>query len=196
MLGNPSLGYPALSRSPVHRDVPPVPPHVVGTQVAHAGKAIPRGEITSSEKPAGYRSVRVQPGDTLWKLAFKYLGQGKDWLVLLAHNPQVTDLQRLQVGTWLRLPDEAPVLKPPERVRIKLGDSLWKLTQARFGNGAAWSCVAQANPQLYNVQLIFPGQILKIPESCAATPLSKVRFPEVSSGSSPSSSAQLLRLAH
>ena len=196
MLVSPSLAYPAPWRPPVRHAVPPVSLGVAGTRAEHAGKAIHRAEIASSENVVAQRRVRVQQGDSLWKLAFKYLGQGKDWLVLVGRNPQVTDPQRLEVGMWLRLPDEAPDPKPPERVRIKPGDSLWKLTQARFGDGRAWSCVAQANPQLHNANLVFPGQILEIPDRCAARSLARVRFPKIPSGPPPSSTAELQRQTH
>jgi nucleoid-associated protein YgaU len=183
-LSAPLLAYPAFSPPPVR---PSAPLHVVNTQKEHAGKTM------RSEKIDGVTRVRVQPGDTLWKLAGKYLGRGKDWLLLAAINPRVTDLMRLQVGTWVRLPDEAPNFQPPKRVRVERGDSLWKLSLANFGNGSAWTCIAQANPQLQNAELIFPGQILTIPGSCTATPLPRVRHLAVSSESLPSSTAQLLR---
>lgn len=196
MLASPSLADPTPSQPPVRHAVSPIPLDVGGTLGEHVGKAIPRVEIIGNEKVAEHRRVRVQLGDTLWGLASKYLGHGRDWLVLVGRNPQVTDPQRLQVGTWLHLPDEAPDPKPPERVRVKLGDSLWKLTQTHFGDGRAWSCVAQANPQLHNAHLIFPGQILEIPDRCAATSLARFRFPEVSSGPLPSPIAGLRRQAH
>ena len=152
--------------------------------------AIPFAKIPRRETPAAQNRVRVQPGDTLWKLASKYLGQGKDWLVLAVHNPQVTDPERLQVGTWLLLPDQSPDPRPPDRVRVKPGDSLWKLAEARFGDGMRWSCVADANPQLRGAHLIFPGQILEIPDNCAAKSSAKIRPPESISTPLPTSIAR------
>ena len=148
------------------------------------------------EEISGDTLIRVQPGDTLWKIADKYLGGGgKDWRVLAASNPQVTDPMRLQVGMSVRLPEEAVHFRPPNRVLVERGDSLWKLTQGHFGNGKAWNCVAQANPELQNADLIFVGQILTIPESCWSPPLARERHPAVPSESLPSSTAQLLRQA-
>ena len=194
--GAPLLGDSNPSRPPVRRGVPPVPPDIAGTRVEHAGNAIPHEAITGRDNIAGNRRVRVQPGDTLWGLASRYLGQGQDWLVLVAHNPQVPDPQRLQVGTWLNLPNAPPDPKPPERVRVNSGDSLWKVAQSRFGDGRGWICIAQANPQLHNAHVIVPGQILEIPRNCAATSLAGVRSPKASSGSPPRSTAELLRQSH
>jgi nucleoid-associated protein YgaU len=144
------------------------------------------------EKIAGTTRFRVQSGDTLWVLARKYLGHGKDWLLLAAHNPQVTDPTHLQVGTWLRLPEAESVASnsaarssfgPTERVRVQAGDSLWSLSQARLGNGRAWSCIAQANPDLQDANLIFPGQVLSIPGSCSVAASPRAPSPAVSAQS-------------
>jgi nucleoid-associated protein YgaU len=170
------LAYPAFSRPPVNPSQPPAPLRSTNNQKGPFGKAISREEISGS------RRVCVQPGDTLWRLAGRYLGRGKDWLLLAAGNPQVTDPKRLQIGAWLRLPDEAPHHPPPRQVRVKRGDSLWKLTQSKFGNAGTWSCMAQANPQIRDTNLIFPGQILTIPESCT-TPLPQGHRLTVSSAS-------------
>jgi nucleoid-associated protein YgaU len=184
-----SLAYPTYSRAPVRLSITPSPSHVVYTQREDVGNGMHREEIS------GDTLIRVQPGDTLWKLADKYLGGGKDWRMLAASNPQVTDPMRLQVGMSVRLPEEAVHFRPPNRVLVERGDSLWKLTQVHFGNGKAWNCVAQANPELQNADLIFVGQILTIPESCWSPPLARERHPAVPSESFPSSTAQLLRQA-
>jgi LysM repeat protein len=93
----------------------------------------------------------------------------------------------------VRLPEEPAHFQPPKRVLIERGDSLWKLAQVHLGDGKAWNCVAQANPELQNSDLIFVGQILAIPESCASPPLARARHLAVSTKSLPGSTAQLLR---
>jgi len=163
-MGSQVLAHPTFSRPPVRIAAPPAPPSFVRPQRARAGKAM------RSEALSGGVRVRVRPGDTLWKLARVYLGRGTHWLLLAAINPQVTDPTRLQSGAWVRLPDRAPAVRPLKHVRVKRGDSLWKLARALFGNGEAWSCIAQANPQLQNADLIFPGQMLTLPTSCDDDP--------------------------
>lgn len=159
----PVLAHPAFARPPARIAPPPAPPGFARPERPRAGKAM-RGEELS-----GGARVRVQPGDTLWKLAKEYLGRGTDWLLLAAINPQVAAPTRLRVGAWVCLPDRAPAMQPLKRVRVHGGDSLWKLAQAQFGNGEAWNCIAQANPQLQNPDRIFPGQALAMPASCPAT---------------------------
>ena len=46
---------------------------------------------------------------------------------------------------------------------------MWKLAQNQLGSGLAWSCIAQANPQIENSDRIYPGEILNIPASCSAS---------------------------
>ena len=84
----------------------------------------------------------------------------------------------------MRLPDEALRVRsadslpgdpaaPPgslatgqtlRRVQVERGDSLWKLARAELGEGGGWRCLAQANPQLRSAELIFPGQMIVVPE--------------------------------
>jgi nucleoid-associated protein YgaU len=148
-----------------------------------------RGEVTRSEEIAGGSRICIQSGDTLWGLAKEYLGRGEDWMLLAMANPQVSDPAHLWVGTWVRLPDRSQPASPPARIRVKQGDTLWKLTEKYFGNGEAWQCLTQANPQIKNGALIFVGQTLTIPGDCAATALPRVPNLSVSSKSLPSSTA-------
>jgi nucleoid-associated protein YgaU len=162
-MGAPALAYPAFPRPLVRTAPPPGPPRFVRPRPLSDKST--RGE----ELLSGTR-MRVQPGDTLWRLAKEHLGRGTDWLLLAAINPQVTDPTRLRVGAWVRLPDKAPALQAVKRIRVARGDSLWKLAKAQFGNGEAWSCIAKANPQLQNPDLIFPTQTVTLPASCSASP--------------------------
>jgi len=213
----PPLAYPTFTQPRTHPLAPPatvpapLPLHVASAPT-HAATPTEGARVSiaqGAEKIAGSTGFRVQSGDTLWVLARKYLGHGKDWLLLAAHNPQVTDPTHLQVGTWLRLPEAESVARnsearnvqitdgqPTERVRVAGGDSLWSLSQAHLGDGRAWSCVAQANPELQNANVIFPGQVLTIPGSCAATASPRVRGPAVSAQSFARPAPQLLTQAH
>ena len=136
------------------------------TKVGPAGKAARGEEITGGAR------IRVRAGDTLWRLARKYLGRGEDWMLLATANPQVGDPTRMRAGTWVRLPDRAAALAfaTPTNIRVARGDTLWKLSRAYLGNGAAWQCMAQANPQIRNSDVIVTGQTLKIPQDCAVHP--------------------------
>jgi nucleoid-associated protein YgaU len=204
----PPLAYPTFTQPVAHTFAPPASLHVAS---APTRPSVPteRAHISierEAEKIDGTNRVRVQTGDTLWVLARKYLGHGKDWLLLAAQNAQVTAPTHLEVGTWLNLPREesvvpnsvAPNSEAPQnmRVRVERGDSLWKLSQVQFGDGRGWSCIAQANPELQNANLILPGQVLTIPGSCSAADLPRVPGTTVSAQSFANPAPQLLTQAH
>ena len=112
--------------------------------------------------------VRIQPGDSLWKLARRHLGSGSRWNELLASNPGISDPNRIQPGAVLVVPaTEFRSRVQPSSITIKSGDSLWKLAVSNLGSGAAWLCIAQANPQLRDANHLRPGQTLSLPASCA-----------------------------
>lgn len=112
------------------------------------------------------RQVRVRPGDSLWRLARRHLGNANEWRKIAALNPEIADPNLLRVGQQLRLPGEsAPAVA--KQVRVKAGDSLWKLAQVQWGAGQAWSCIVEANPQITEANRIFPGQVLTLPPTCA-----------------------------
>jgi LysM domain-containing protein len=58
-------------------------------------------------------------------------------------------------------PDPDPVCE----IKVRKGDSLWKLTDAFTGDGARWPELAAANPDKKFDQdyTIYPGEVLKVP---------------------------------
>jgi nucleoid-associated protein YgaU len=131
-----------------------------------APRAAPVAPIVNNISRA--KEVRIQPGDSLWKLARRHLGSGSRWNELLASNPGISDPNRLQPGAMLVVP--ASKLRSrvqPSSVTIHSGDSLWKIAASQLGSGAVWPCIAQANPQLRDANRLRPGQTLSIPASCA-----------------------------
>ncbi len=175
---------PAPSRS---LPAPVVAPVIPRTEV-HAPPNVAKTQPDTSH-------VRIEPGDSLWSLSRTYLGRGSRWHVWLESNPSIGDPRRLQPGTVLVVPraaansdphisnnvataSAAPVSpsatrgEPPGTVFVQPGDSLWKLAAQHFGHGADWPCLANANPDLPNPSLIYPGQLLNLPSACAQPQLS------------------------
>lgn len=110
--------------------------------------------------------ILINRGDSLWMLAERYLGNGTRWHKILAANPQLKNPDLIRAGEWITLPlDESASFSG--RVRVRKGDTLWKLAQVNFGNGMAWSCIAGANPTLPDVHRIYSGQVLTLPARCA-----------------------------
>ncbi len=159
---------PALA-SPVFSRPPAVPPREPISNVSKARAIGSRGTPKDSALRTGFR-VRVQPGDSLWKLAKRYLARGAQWRQLAALNPEIANPDFIRVGNWIRLPLEPSGARPANRFRVRKGDSMWKLAQAELGRGEAWVCIAEANPHLQNVDFIHPGQTLVIPATCSIAP--------------------------
>lgn len=119
--------------------------------------------------PSSLHTLTVQPGDSLWKLAQKNLGRGPRWQELLADNPGIVDPMRLAPGTQIVVPTETPTLKHVEsdtKIAVQKGDTLTKIAQSQYGRAAAWTCIAQANPQILDANRIYEGQQLLLPFKC------------------------------
>ena len=110
--------------------------------------------------------ITVQPGDSLWKLAERNLGQGLRWHDLLSVNPGILNPDHIVAGTQLYLPAAVTPFGVAAKLTVRPGDTLWSIAQAQFGRASAWSCIAQANPAIRDANRIYPGQSLTLPASC------------------------------
>jgi nucleoid-associated protein YgaU len=110
------------------------------------------------------KEVRVAAGDSLWKIAARVLGNGARWHELAAVNPEISDPNIIRTGEWIRwLANDSTNDK---QVVVRAGDTLSSVAQAELGNARAFTCIAQANPQLQTIDLIYPGETLVVPQSC------------------------------
>jgi len=123
---------------------------------------------TASTARASGPIVRVRRGDSLWKLAEQHLGSGVRWHQIAAVNPQIRDPHWIQIGDRIRLPSAGA--RSTAQIQVAPGDTLWSVAESRLGDGMAWVCIARANPQLQDVDLIYPGQLLALPPACAEAP--------------------------
>jgi nucleoid-associated protein YgaU len=122
------------------------------------------------------RSLQVQRGDSLWILARRYLGRGSRWPELLQLNPELaTDPGMLRLGSTILVPKESAREDPLALTSVTLhkGDTLWSLARAHFGRGAAWACIARANPQLYDFERLAVGLSLQLPSACPPDPANR-----------------------
>jgi len=148
-----------------------------------AKPAVPALSIAAPSAPVA-GSVRVQPGDSLWKLALGHFGRGNAWPQILAANPGLADPNRLRIGATLTLPaaNSAAAKSSAAKdgrtaITVHQGDTLWTLANSYLGHSVLWPCLASANPSLTNPDLIFAGQQLAIPAACTS-PASRVRTEE------------------
>ncbi|HWN75598.1 MAG TPA: LysM peptidoglycan-binding domain-containing protein [Candidatus Udaeobacter sp.] len=166
-----SLTAPAPHAPAVHA----VPPAAAAQKLLLPAKPVPaRPSLAPPNAPAtpsinhlSGNQIRIQPGDSLWKLARRHLGCGSRWSDLLAANPTISDPLHLQPGAVLVVPaTELRSRVQPPSTTIHSGDSLWKIAASHLGSATAWPCIAQANPQLRDANLLRPGQLLILPASC------------------------------
>jgi nucleoid-associated protein YgaU len=116
--------------------------------------------------PAKLNVVTVKTGDSLWKLAQQNLGKGLRWHDLLAVNPGIVDANRIVAGSQIYLPAAVSSLRTATKLTVRKGDTLSKIAQTRLGHASYWSCIAHANPAVYDANIIYEGQLLLLPASC------------------------------
>ena len=109
--------------------------------------------------------VIVRPGDSLWKIAEQNLGKGTRWQELLSVNPAIGDANQIKAGSQIFLPAVSSA-RIATKITVKKGNTLTSIAQAHFGHASEWSCIAQANPAIRDVNLIFEGQVLLVPAAC------------------------------
>src|SRR5258708_7550318 len=116
--------------------------------------------------PSKLNVVTVKPGDSLWKLAQQNLGKGLRWRDLLAVNPGIADANHIVAGSQIYLPAVASSVRTATKITLRKGDTLSKIAQTQLGHASMWSCIAHANPAIYDANIIYEGQLLFLPASC------------------------------
>lgn len=151
-------------------NVPSSPTPLAASPIAPSA---PKGRVTGPVAPQPapkpfplLHAVTVQPGDSLWKLAEQNLGRGSRWQELLAANPGIVDPARIAAGTEIMVPAKLTTLKSNVTVTVREGETLSRIAQFTYGRAAAWRCIAQANPEIADVNRIYKGQQLLLPFAC------------------------------
>ena len=109
-----------------------------------------------------YFIYEVKAGDTLWKIAEQFLGEGKRYPEIVQLNNLSSD--DITPGMRLKIPDAESTSKPEMsfvEYTVKRGDSLWKIAKSKLGSGSRYPEIMELN-NLEN-EVIYPGQILKLP---------------------------------
>jgi nucleoid-associated protein YgaU len=112
----------------------------------------------------------VKKDDELYKIAEKIYGDGKKY-VEIANENGIANPDLIEVGMKLKLPDvekvQVEVAKTNESssYTVVVGDHLWKIAVAQYGDGYAWVKIYDANKKLIgrNPNEIEKGMVLALP---------------------------------
>jgi nucleoid-associated protein YgaU len=132
--------------------------------------------VPNSAGLASQKTVTVQHGDSLWKLAQQTLGRGNRWPEFLAANPSIANPNQIRLGTQLNLPvvaasglaHRSAKINAAATITVRKGDTLWTLAKSTLGRSSAWPCVAAANPSISDPNRIYEGQNLILPPACSS----------------------------
>ena len=133
-------------------------------------------------REAAVETHRIQPGDTFSALAERYYGSAKLTRFLIDSNPQISDPNRLRVGTIVKIPprpsDETlqrtasapkpsatPVEGGRQTYRVKPGDSLYAIARDVLGDPARWKELFELNKELVHgdPSRLQVGQVIVLP---------------------------------
>jgi spore coat assembly protein SafA len=107
----------------------------------------------------------VRRGDTLFSIAQRY---GVSVSLLVQANPQISNTRLIHPGQVINLPQGStipstgqPTVPIAGIYSVRRGDTMLRIAQA---HGISVSALVQANPQIGNPSLIFPGEVINLPE--------------------------------
>ena len=83
---------------------------------------------------------------------------------MTAENPKA-DFSDVKGGSSSQsVPDASSAAQQQQTYTVVSGDSLSKISKRLYGDAAKWKKIYEANTdQIKNPDLIYPGQVLKIP---------------------------------
>lgn len=160
--------------APAAKNVVPAPRNNFPARVspfAPREMVVPRGPQPNAPLAVLARSLarqKVQPGDSWWKLASRYLGKGSRWEELLRVNPGLSrNPGRLPAGVYIFVPGNARAKtpEPPASIVVQKGDTLWSLACDYLGRGSLWPQLVAANPEITQFTKLQIGTKIKLPEN-------------------------------
>ncbi len=121
-------------------------------------EAVPGDSEPATQKSFDYTVIE---GDNLWTLAQRFLGSGSKYPEIVSLNNLSSDT--IYPGQTLKIPtSSSPNLPKYKTYTVEDGDNLWNIAQRFLGSGSKYPEIASLNN--LNSDIIYPGQILKIPD--------------------------------
>lgn len=116
-------------------------------------------------------SYTIQSGDTLSKIAAKYLGSANNWRQIYEDNKAtIKDPNKIYVGQviTIHVRQAGGLSEASDGMKsytVEPNDSLWKIAKKVYGSGWRWKKIFDANTKtISNPHRIKAGQVLLIPE--------------------------------
>lgn len=117
----------------------------------------------SAGSTAGYKTHTVVKGDTLWKIAEKYLGDGSKYREIMTLNSLTSTT--IHAGLVLAIPGTSAsantAAASTKTYTVKKGDSLWNIAAKQLGNGARYKEIMSLSG--IGSTTIRAGQVLTLP---------------------------------
>jgi nucleoid-associated protein YgaU len=158
----PAAALPPRSAAP-SRMSPFSPRPTMPSPTSPAPPVKPSAEVPRRE----FQQLLVRPGDSLWRMARRYLGDGARWQELLSLNPFLaTHPDSLAAGSTVIVPAAVvsrAVRGSPLTITVQHGDSLWSVARVHLGRGSDWPRLAHANPQISDYLHLQVGSQLQLP---------------------------------
>lgn len=150
---------------------------VMGQPVAPRDQNTSAAPAPSTTRDVATSEYTVQPGDTLWQLATRFLGNGSRHSELKAMNKgRLGPDGELRVGTKILVPGAVANTTPtkqtqpaakqaaPKTYTVKSGDTLYKIAAKTMGSGSRWKDLLEANKSdIKDPNALRAGAVLKIP---------------------------------
>lgn len=137
------------------------------------------GDSSRSQRNPGKQAVvasyTVKAGNTLGSISQEFLGSAKHWKLIATAN-NITDPQRLSVGTKLAIPGlvgEASTPAPKssgsktpsttDTYTVTAGDTLGHIAQRELGSAKLWKSIIEVNPGL-KPERLYVGKKIQLPK--------------------------------
>ena len=136
-------------------------PYIIGYGVPSYADNV-KADIKDND--AGYKTVEVKKGDTLWGIAEKYLGSGSRYREIMSLNSLTS--ATIHPGLVLSIPgtnakaNEAS--KKTKTYTVKKGDTLWDIAVKHLKNGSRYVEIMSLSK--ITSTTIHVGQVLTLPE--------------------------------
>lgn len=134
------------------------------------GYGVPKYGTESTSAPSGtnstsgYTTHTVVKGDTLWKIAQNYLGDGSRYKEIMSLNSLTSTT--IHTGLVLAIPGTSAsannAAASTRTYTVKKGDSLWKIAQSLLGNGSRYKEIMQLSGITSTTLRV--GQVLTVPQ--------------------------------